>query len=176
MRILFRGCLGILGLVAAFLLVVCVIEPTAVAVREHMEIVHAVKHARTIELVHYNPGIGSAEDLIVYARKKLEPSDFHRVLDTMPLVPDTGIWSMELMCLFNPHHKIIVTDSDGRQTVIRVCFECDHVRIDQGDTIGTPWAWRGRLRKFFADEGMADKSSADYRRDLKNARLPKTAP
>jgi len=156
-----RGCLFLLLVAVAGLFVFCVVWPTVQLLQERSQISALLTHAQGVELVHYREFPGREA---VYADKKLDHSQFKQVIAAFPLRLDAGVPGLEMMCLFNPHHKIVITGEDGRQTVIRVCFQCDHVKIGDAEPFGTPYAWRGALHDFFAREGMAN-DPALYRRD-----------
>jgi hypothetical protein len=128
----------------------------------------AVAHAKSIRLEHYRNAIDNFGTEQIIASKDLAPEDFHRVSDAFPVGLDASFPGLVPMCIFNPHHRIIITDASGNMTAIRVCFECDHTEIthgDQpyGDTHVTPFIWMRTLRKFFADEGMPNSPEL-YRR------------
>ena len=96
----------------------------------------------------------------IFAVKNLDPKDFHKVLDAFPAGLDVGFPLAETMCVFNPHHRIII-EQGGFVTTIHVCFECDHYDMTFdgakfGEIKGTPIIWMRSLRRFFADEGMPD--------------------
>jgi hypothetical protein len=134
--------------------------------KEKWIISRAVASAKSIRLEHYRIDYKADEKeqkLVVkeqiLAAKDLAPEDFHRINDAFPVGLDIGFPFLELMCLFNPHHRIIMTDASGKVTTVQVCFECDHFSIlhgDQkyGDVVRTPFIWMTSLRNFFAEEGM----------------------
>ncbi len=95
----------------------------------------------------------------------------------MPIVPDLGFPFLEKGCLFNPHHRIVITDAAGKVTVIRVCFECDHLTIGDedpyhGQLSGMPLVWSYTLRRFFDAEGMPNSPQIYY--DAETGRWPET--
>jgi len=127
--------------------------------RQKWIISQALAHAKSVRLEHYRGAIESFGAEQIIAAKELAPEDFHRVADAFPIVPDIGCPLLVLGCIFNPHHRIIITDASGNVTTIKVCFECDHISITHGDEkLGnaeiTPFIWMYTLRNFFASEGM----------------------
>jgi hypothetical protein len=160
-----HGCFVSLLIFGGILFAICVVEPTVVGIHERIALGEVIGHAKSVELVHYGPGIGVPEDRVIYSTKTIGSADIRNFLNAIPWSPDLGFWGAQLGCIFDPHHKLIVTDDQGNQTAIRICFECDHIRIGKGPIIPTPYAWRGRLRAFFANEGMANKSAQEYLHD-----------
>ncbi len=155
-----------LGLLIPFLLIFVGI-PTFFLVVDKWKVDSVLHTAKSIQLIHYNPYVhrgGTSE--IVYATKDLDPKDFYKVSAAFPLFLDFGFPCDFSGCLFEPHHRIVITDETGKQTVIRVCFLCDHYQIGPKSTISvTPFAWRWALRRLFEDEGMPyqpDRYMEDY--------------
>jgi len=150
----------ILWLIFLFLVGAFFVPSTFDLLHDKWTINRAVAHARSIRVEHYRSAFESEtfrEEII--AARDLPPEDFHRVNDAFPVGLDVSFPGLVLMCSFNPHHRIIITDASGKVTTIKVCFECDHTEIDRagqpdGDIHTTPFIWRRSLRNFFASEGM----------------------
>jgi len=98
---------------------------------------------------------------------------FSKVAWAFPPVLDFGLPSDATKCIFDPHHKIIITDTAGRETVIKVCFLCDHVQVgEEGEIFCTPFLWRPLLHKFFDEEGLPytpNRYRDDYLNGMKDA-------
>jgi len=162
----------------ALALIVFVGIPTWKAVHGWWEIRSALANAKSVELVHFNPYADhfAFTPRIVYGMKELKPEDFGKVLAAFPPLPDFGMPSDPYECVFDPHHKIVITDASGHETVIRVCFICDHVQIgEKGDIFCTPLLWRPLLHKFFDDEGLPftpDRYMEDYLNSTKDVKIP----
>jgi hypothetical protein len=166
------GCLPLL-LIALFFFVGI---PTWRAVSGWWEIRSALSHGKSVKLIHYNPyagRIGNSSE-IIYGTKDLSPGDYSKVSGAFLPLPDFGMPSDSYGCLFDPHHKIVITDAAGNETVIRVCFLCDHVQIGEGSkTFCTPFLWRPLLHKFFNDEGLPytpDRYMQDYQAATKDVK------
>ena len=148
--------------------------------KEKWVISRALANAKSVRLEHYRNYIDTGGSEAIIAAKNLDPKDFHRVGAAFPFFLDVGFPGLELKCIFNPHHRIVITDASGNVTVIRVCFECDQLEIakgDQkyGDIEGTPFIWMHTLRRFFAEEGMPN-SPEFYRRSYPDVRETNQAP
>ena len=157
------GCL----LLLAIPLILFVALPSYQAIRGWCVITWALHDAKSVKLVHYNPytHIFSAKEL-VYGTKDLSPGEFSKVSWTFPPCPDFGMPTDPYLCTFDPHHRIVITDSAGNETIIRVCIICDHVQIgDKTEPFVTPFIWRPLLRHFFEEEGLPytpDRYQQDY--------------
>ncbi len=143
----------------AFFLLVFFAPSTFDLLKEKWVISRAVANAKSIRLEHYRNRIDGFDSEQIIASKELSSEDFHKVAATFPVCLDAGLPGSELACIFNPHHRIIITDFSGNVTVIRVCFECDHFDVthgnqEYGEITRTPFVWMATLRRFFADEGM----------------------
>lgn len=101
--------------------------------REKWTISYAVAHAKSIRLEHYRNVIDTHGREEIIATKDLAPKDFHLVSNAFPVFLDIGFPGDTWGCLFNPHHRIIITDAAGNITTIRVCFECDHIDTTHGN-------------------------------------------
>jgi len=167
-----KGCSGCGWFSLLFLLGVLVVPATLHLLWEKWKIHELVAHARSIRLEQFRSRLetmtinGEGKEEII-ASKNLTPGEFFRVSGGFPLFVDVGFSGLASGCLFNPHHRILITDEAGNVTTIEVCFECDHVKIESAtgketDYFGTPLIWQWSLRRFFAAEGMAD-SPGHYR-------------
>jgi hypothetical protein len=121
-----------------------------------------------VRLEHYRNAIENWGVDKVIASKDLPPSKFLGVWAAFPPFLDLGIPGADTACIFNPHHRIIITDVSGNVTTIEVCFECDHISILHGNerygqTERTPLLWMWTLRRYFSQEGMPN-SPGLYRR------------
>jgi hypothetical protein len=140
--------------------------PTWTLLTEKWAIESALKNAKSVELIHYNPYSQMLGSEMIYGTKELDPKDFHKISDAFPLSIDVGFPVDGYTCIFAPHHRIVITDADGKQTVIRVCFICDHCQVGNDEsTFITPYVWRSSLRQFFIEEGLPfqpDRYQQDY--------------
>jgi hypothetical protein len=143
-----------------------VVVPTFNLLEQKWVIDHAIRHAQSIKLIHYNPYAHFGRPEIIYGTKELDPKDFDKVLEAFPLAIDVGFPVDPTGCLFDPHHRIVITDASGQQTVIRVCFLCDHYQVGAlGGVSVTPYVWRATLNHFFTEEGLPyqpDRYMKDY--------------
>ncbi len=155
-----RGCLGC-TLVFLILLGVIFIAPfTFKLLRVKWEVHRLLANAKSVQIQHYRSWIDTGGKEQIIASRILAPTEYHKVAEAFPMGPDMGFPGGLWKCAPNPHHRIIITDASGNVTTISVCFECDHVELTQGgekegDLFYNPFIWRGSLRQFFADEGMA---------------------
>lgn len=161
-----RKYLHIFGaIIIGYFVTVGIIVPTWFLVRDKLRVTMALHHATSVRLEHFEhiwSDKGRVERII--ATKNLAPADFHRVSDAFPLAPDVSIlmpFVLETGCIFNPHHRIFIDDAEGHETIISVCFECDHYDINHGGTVITPFLWQHSLRAFFAKEGMPEDPMDD---------------
>jgi len=135
--------------ILAYLIVTGILVPTWTVLKTHWAIANALHNAKSVKLIHYNhhPGFISEK---IYDTKELAPEDFHKVADAFPSCPDISLlapFGLITGCLFDPHHRIVITDASGNVTIIRVCFECDHYQIgDDSPTQVTPYIWQYTLR------------------------------
>ncbi len=105
--------------------------------------------------MHYNPYIAHRGGDLIYSSKELDPAEISKIEAAFPFAVDYGIPGGIKQCMFDAHHKIVVTDRDGTITVIRVCLICGQMQVGEGENIfDMPSAWRNALQQFFADEGM----------------------
>ena len=161
----FGGCLlNCLLWIVGILLLFC-IEPTYTLLKEKWIIDSAVSRAKSIKIVHYNPHSFLLPEEIVYDTKELKPEEFYKVSRAFPVFLDIGDPFGQGSCIFDPHHRIVITDAEGKETIIRVCFNCDHVSIGKEYALGTPFVWRLSLRHFFDSEGLPYQPDR-YQKDL----------
>ncbi len=158
------------------LLLFC-IEPTYILLKEKWIIESAVRNAKSIQVIHYNPYFHPGEPEMIYDTKELKPQEFDQVSGAFPVCLDIGFPGIETSCLFSPHHRIVMKDKEGHETVIRVCFICDHFAIgdSEGEIFATPFAWRPALRHFFEKEGQPfrpDRYMEDRQQYWKTHPLP----
>ncbi len=145
MRGCFRGCSCLGLLLVAFLFMVCVGEPTVVAVRERARIADAIEQAKSIEVI---------KEGRISVTRKLARSEFDGMLRAMPLRPDIGVWGFEPMLRFYPGFKIIATNARGKETIIAICDRDDQFRINDGPILPLPYMWRQSLRDYFTKQGL----------------------
>jgi len=164
------GCLPFLALAIFFIGI-----PTWKAIEGWWTIRSALANAQSVKLVHYNPYSHismTPGSEIIYGTKDISRAEFSKITWAFPPVPDYGMPSDPWNCTFDPHHKIVITDAAGRQTVIKVCFLCDHVQIgENGEIFCTPFLWRPLLHKFFDDEGLPytpDRYLQDFQNRMKD--------
>ncbi len=160
--------------VSGVFLALFVLPPTCGLVVARAKIAYLISHAKSVRAEHYviarhfdEKSNRLSQEEIVLASKDLPSTDFNRVEDAFPVFFDLGVPGLEKMCLFNPHHRIVITDKSGKVTVIRVCFECDHLTIGdedpyQGILNGMPFLWSFSLRRFFEQEGMPNSPETYY--------------
>ncbi len=163
----------LLYLLAGFILFVCLIYPTGVATCEKWQIDTAVRNAKSIEIVHFNPYCRAPfQKEIIYGTKILKKEDFHKVSDAFPYCLDISCPLIMTMCSFDPHHRIVITDASGQQKVIQVCFICTHVQVgEKGGIIPMPFLWISPLHRFFKEEGLPyqpDRYQEDMRHGQEN--------
>jgi hypothetical protein len=139
--------------------------PTAFLLKGKLDVAHAMDHAKSIRLEHFeHVWMQNTRVERIIAAKNLAPEDFHRVSDAFSFGVDISVLipiGFETACMFNPHHRILIKDAKGNVTVILVCFECDHYQIGHGDIIITPFSWQHSLRRFFREEGMPEDPQDD---------------
>jgi hypothetical protein len=170
------GCLPLLAIVVFFFVGV----PSWRAIEGWWNIRSALANAQSVKLVHFNPyaHTHTPDSEMIYGTKDLNSDQFSKVTWSFPPVPDLGLPSDLTKCIFDPHHKIVITDSTGRETVIKVCFLCDHIQIGEtGEIFCTPFLWRPLLHKFFDEEGLPytpDRYRQDYRNRLNEMAPSKT--
>ncbi len=164
-----KGKLLGIGVVLMIVVIILAVPATTRLADEKKQISQALASAKEIRLEHYRTALETGGSEQIIASKNLAPKDFHRVGDAFPLAPDVGLPGLTRGCLFNPHHRLIITDALGKRTVIEVCFECDHVGIrhgynkEGGEVVGTPFVWMITLRHFFAEEGMPNSPQLYHR-------------
>jgi len=140
------------------LVVIVVLFPTWVALGDKITLLYALHNARSVRVEHYQMefrDLGGQQETIL-GSKDLSPEDFHKISDALPLVlgvEDPGVWKK---CIFDPHHRIIITDGKGNETILRVCFICDQYQVNNGIIQDTPSAWMQTLRHFFSEEGLPE--------------------
>jgi len=125
----------------AFLLVVTMAIPSADVWWKRRQIAEAVRGAARVRLEEYT----------TFRRLKSEPlaaADFHEVVEALPVTWQVGIPGLVMYC-YVPHHRVVITDAQGRETTLGVCFGCNQLKLDRGGVWNAPEAWQQPLRALF---------------------------
>ncbi|MEY4482795.1 MAG: hypothetical protein RL693_247 [Verrucomicrobiota bacterium] len=146
-----RRVLYVLLGIAIFLFV---IWPTLAAFRIRRQITSALRRAESVRLEEFR---GSQ----VITSVELSRDEWHQVVAAMPAVPDTGVPFLVALC-FKPHHRVVVMDAADGRTDFIVCFGCEQVASSSSGIIGTPYLWRGSVRRLFTQHHVPIRSLHDY--------------
>ena len=58
----------------------------------------------------------------------------------IPLSPAINIFNVPGFC-YEPHHRIVMTNYDGGQIGLEICFGCGELIFDQGHVTSMPMLW-----------------------------------
>jgi hypothetical protein len=141
--------------------------PTFTCIEKWWQIRSLLSQAKSVKLIHYNPYSHMGTTEIVYGTKDIPSEDFSKISAAFAPFLDIGFPGSQVKC-FDPHHKIVITDSTGHETIIRICLHCGNMVIgEHGELFGIPEMWQIRLRGFFDAEGLPytpDRYMEDFRK------------
>jgi hypothetical protein len=127
--------------VGIFCFVLFVGIPTAQVLRTRFQISSALRSASTVRLEEYS-------DRRTLTSRVITPAEYRQVTDAVPITLQVGIPGVILRC-FQPHHRVVITDTSQRETTFAVCFTCEEFCLSGSDVLLTPSAWRQPLRQLF---------------------------
>lgn len=121
--------------------VLCFLLPTMEILWARWKITSAVDSATAIRLEEY-----SGKEIL--SSRILSPEEFSRVSEAVPFTCTVGIPGIIWFC-FDPHHRVIITDKSGQESVLKVCFSCEQFEFSRSTLLTTPGGWRKSLRQLF---------------------------
>jgi hypothetical protein len=135
-----RWCRILIG-VGIFCFAIFVGIPTAQVLCTRFRISSALRSASTVRLEEYSfPRILTS--------RVITPAEYRQITDAVPITLQVGVPGVILRC-FQPHHRVVITDTSQRETTFYVCFTCEEFCLSGGDVHLTPSAWRQPLRQLF---------------------------
>lgn len=100
----------------------------------------AVRAAQSVRLEEFVRG----EKLTV---KELDLAQRQRLIDELP--PNFYATLLIARC-YVPHHRIVMSDTTGKEIVLEICFSCNEVRFDKSGIVMLPDGWKTFLRDLFS--------------------------
>jgi hypothetical protein len=153
-RQVLRGCLYtfLVVAIAAF-----IVWPSSNAYMIHRELVHSLQHAQTVRLEEF-----SGTNILTALELSHEQwPQVASVASSAPIVPDLEIPLVETLC-FIPHHRIVMRDEQGKDSIFSVCFECEKVKTEEFGEMEMPYLWRASLRRLFTNHKIPVREMAEY--------------
>ena len=142
-----------------------IIIPSLQAFWLRHQIVAAFEAARSVRLEEFLPSelSGPVSRGTVLNKVELSMEQRKAVVSAIPMTPDSGVPGFILLC-YMPHHRVVMTNSDGGEVAFEICFGCDEVSFAQGPVVMTPFVWRSSLRRLFTDHGILVRTKDEYRK------------
>src|SRR5580704_4610462 len=153
-RQILRGCLYAFLIIAILALIVpFIVWPSRNAYTIRRELVHSLQHARTVCLEEF-----SGTNILTVL--ELSHDQWPQVVSATPMVPDFD--THLVAACFDPHHRIVAKDEQGKNFVFTVCFECGKVKTEESGVIVTPYLWRSSLLRLFTNHNIPVREKMEY--------------
>jgi hypothetical protein len=158
MKIVWRALIGLLAALIVLLLLLSVFPPLARGWSLHHRLLKALDEAESVQVVEHSDRwdkhfFDPDYKEIVYASIELKPDQKEGLRRAFPPSLDYSGYG-ELMCIFEEHHYIKITEKDGSILTLHICFHCGQIILnDEGDRI-MPIGWSSTLGKFIASIGL----------------------
>jgi hypothetical protein len=149
-RILYR----FLYAIAVVSVIIFVCWPTVDAYVIHREVVSALEQSQSARLEEFS-------GTNILTTLELSKEERRQITSALPITPDVGAPFLMSLC-FVPHHRVIITDREGTNFVLTVCFQCDQVETDTLGILSTPYLWRASIRDLFSSHGIPIRDSHEY--------------
>ena len=146
--------------IAVVSIIVFVCWPTVDAYVIRGEVVSALEHAQSARLEEFS-------GTNILTTLELSTEERRQITSALPVTPDVGAPFLGELC-FVPHHRVVITDQEGKKFVLTVCFQCDQVETDTLGILGTPYLWRASIRHLFSSHGIPIRDLREYDRMLWN--------
>ena len=89
----------------------------------------------------------------IFQTVKLLPAQRRSLLHALPKAKDISD-SAATACIFDPHHRIEILQSDGSRLVWEICFHCGEHFVE-GDRVRIlPLGWSDSLKSFFQSQNI----------------------
>jgi len=90
----------------------------------------------------------------IYRSVILSANQMSRLRKAFPISFDYS-YSIGVKFIFSPNHRIEFVRSDGKVSVLDICFKSNEIRIDDGAKRIMPVGWASSLRSFIITLGMS---------------------
>ena len=139
------------------LFIVCwiTIIPTLQALWMRRQVVSGIRSAQSIRLEEFHVDQ-------VLAKVELDAKQRDAAVSALPIVPDIGLPGPSILLCWFPHHRIVMTNADGREVSFDVCFSCDEISFDRGRIMMMPYLWHSSLRQLFIDHKIPIRTRREY--------------
>lgn len=124
--------------------------------RRMREVLTQANSIRLVEYRTYNSQTHQNSNPV--AEKIFTKGEFLRIAEALPFF---GFCDSPA-CGFIPHHALICTLPDGRNTVIRICLSCNGIQFDDERYRDLPISWHHGIVELLADCGMPYKDRIEY--------------
>lgn len=166
-RQILRGCLYAFLVVAAVVLIAFIGWSSSDAYIIHRELVHSVQHARLVRLEEF-----SGTNILTVL--ELSHNQWPQVATSASIV--LNFRTPLVAACFNPHHRIVVQDEQGKDFIFTICFECEKVETEEFGVIVMPYLWRSSLLRLFTNHKIPVRGIIEYSRLEREQQAAESAP
>lgn len=124
------------------------------------EIFSALDNASSMRVIEHSCRWDSTETMndpnfkeTIYATVTLDREHIESLRKALPQALDYGDTQFRA-CIFEEHHRIEIVQGDGRTFILRICFHCGELEVNDGEQRIMPEGWDGSLRTFFVSLGL----------------------
>jgi hypothetical protein len=154
-RQILRGCLYAFLVVAVVVFIAFIGWSSSDAYIIHRELVRSLQHARTVRLEEFS-------GTNILTALELSHEQWPQVASAASTVPDFK--THDIAACYNPHHRIVIQEEQGKDFVFAVCFECEKVKTEESGIIVTPYLWRSSLLRLFTNHRIPVRGIVEYSR------------
>jgi len=128
--------------------------PTSDALAIRRQLSTALAQARTVRLEE-------SAGLNILTVVELPRSEWHKLLDALPPVPDAGVRILIRKCYW-PNHRALIVGEHGEEFTLDVSFVCEEISTEASGVHGTPYFWRSSIRKMFLEFHVPIRDPSEY--------------
>jgi|SRR5579862_4981888 len=151
--------LSLIGLVALLIWFAASVPALVRGISLRHSLLKEISEAKSIEVVEHScmwdhsRNYGQKYVEKVYSRVVLNPAQTTRLRRTLfPSVDYSGMSANA--CIFEPHHRVVVTRADNSVFTMEVCFICGDIAINKERKRIFPVGWDSSLRSFISSLSM----------------------
>ena len=156
LKIIWRVFIALFAFAIVFFLL---IQPITRGWVLHHSLLNALDHASSVKVVEHscqwdNPhGIDLNYKEVTYATVILKQDQIESLREALPLRLDySGM--LDLMCIFEEHHYIEITEQDGSVMTLHICFHCSEIELNNEYQRIMPLGWYSSLSRFIISLGL----------------------
>jgi hypothetical protein len=171
LKIIWSIFIGLLTAIILFIILLGIIYPLARGWHFHHQLLTALDNPKSVRVVEHSDrsdirGFNPDYKEVTYATVTLTPVQVQDLRKALPIRLDySGLG--ELMCIFEEHHYIEITESDGTVTTVHICFHCGQLIVNKEVDRIMPIGWHSTLSNFISSIGLHPDGPWDKNQEKK---------